>query len=261
MSVTECRIEAIADYLTDYLRISEIPDYPNALNGLQLTHRGPVRRLAAAVDTSLHTINGAIAADANALLVHHGMFWSGLQRLEGHLYERIRRLISSDIAIYSAHLPLDAHAEHGNSRLLARVLGLTVTGGFAPHRGVHCGVAGEASVATAAIRERLEAFSRSHGGSIVSTPFADTRTTNRWAICSGSGANAETLAEAASGNIDTLIVGEGPHWTAVDAQDSGLVIMYGGHYATETLGVQSLAAHVADRFGIEWTFVPAPTGL
>jgi dinuclear metal center YbgI/SA1388 family protein len=261
MSVTDCRIETIADYLNGYLRVAEIPDYPNALNGLQLNHQGPVRRLAAAVDTSLRTIDGAIAVGANALLVHHGMFWSGLQRFEGHLYERIHRLISNDIAIYSAHLPLDAHDVHGNSRLLAKALGLAVAGGFAAFRGVHCGVSGDSNLPTTTIRERLSAFSLGHGGAVVTTPFVETRTTRRWAICSGSGANADTLAEAANMGIDTLIVGEGPHWTAVDANDSGLVIMYGGHYATETTGVQSLAAHIADRFGIEWTFVAAPTGL
>lgn len=261
MSVAGCRIEEIADYLNGYLRITEIPDYPNALNGLQLTHRGPVRRLAVAVDTSLRTIDGAIAAGANALLVHHGMFWSGLQRLDGHLYERIHRLIANDVAIYAAHLPLDAHPRHGNSRLLAETLGLEVTGGFAEFRGIACGVSGESNIATMTIHERLTTFSRGHGGSVVSSPFGDTRKTTRWAICSGSGANVETLAEAASTGIDTLIVGEGPHWTAVDAHDTGLVIMYGGHYATETLGVQSLAAHLAGRFGIEWTFIAAPTGL
>jgi dinuclear metal center YbgI/SA1388 family protein len=256
-----CRIEDIAEYLSAYLHIREIPDYPNALNGLQLTHRGPVRRLAAAVDTSLQTIDGTIASGANALLVHHGMFWSGLQRLDGHHYERLHRLISNDVAIYSAHLPLDAHETHGNSRLLASILGLTVGAGFAAHRGIYCGVQGESTVATTDLRDKLESFSRSHGGTVITTPFESNRTTSRWAICSGSGANAETLAEAAAHGVDTLIVGEGPHWTAVDAQDTNLVIMYAGHYATETLGVQSLAAHLGERYGIAWSFIPAPTGL
>jgi dinuclear metal center YbgI/SA1388 family protein len=259
--VGECRVEEVAGYLAGYLRVSEIPDYPNALNGLQLTHKGPLRRLAAAVDTSLRTIDGAIAAGANGLLVHHGMFWSGVQRLEGHQYERMQRLISHDIAVYAAHLPLDAHETHGNSRLLALTLGLSVGGGFAAHRGIYCGVRGDASIATAALRDRLSEFARGHGGAVVSTSFPPDRVTSRWAICSGSGANADTLAEAASLGVDTLIVGEGPHWTAVDASDTNLVIMYAGHYATETLGVQSLAAHIAERFAVDWTFIAAPTGL
>jgi putative NIF3 family GTP cyclohydrolase 1 type 2 len=145
--------------------------------------------------------------------------------------------------------------------LLAQVLGLTVSGGFAPHRGTYCGVRGKNRIPTADVRDALIGFSAQHGGAVVTTPFEPTRVTSHWAICSGSGANAETLAEAAANGIDTLIVGEGPHWTAVDAHDTGLVIMYAGHYATETLGVQSLAAHLSARFGIPWSFVPVPTGL
>ena len=82
-----------------------------------------------------------------------------------------------------------------------------------------------------------------------------------WAICSGAGAGTDTLAEATALGIDTLIVGEGPHWTAVDAPERGLVIMYAGHYATETLGVRALGDQLAATFGLSHTFVAAPTGL
>jgi len=85
--------------------------------------------------------------------------------------------------------------------------------------------------------------------------------TSRWAICTGAGASAETLHEAAERNIDTLIVGEGPHWTAVDADELGITIIYAGHYATETLGVQALAAYVAERYDVPWHFIDVPTGL
>ena len=87
------------------------------------------------------------------------------------------------------------------------------------------------------------------------------RRTRRWAVCTGAGASSDTLAEAAAAGIDTLIVGEGPHHTAVAAAEQGLVIIYAGHYATETLGVRALAEHVATHFGIAATFVEAPTGL
>lgn len=252
---------AIARYLDELLAIAAVPDYPPALNGVQLSHTGPVTKVAAAVDTSLRTIDGAIAAGANLLLVHHGMFWAGLQRLDGVAYERVRRLIANDVAVYAAHLPLDVHPVHGNSVLLARALGLRPTGQFATYASVHCGVSGDDTVATRELRERVRAFARTHRGDVVTTPFADDRLTRRWAICSGSGANRETLREAAELGVDTLIVGEGPHWTAVDAHDAGLVVMYAGHYATETLGVKSLAADLAAQFGVEWTFVEAPTGL
>jgi dinuclear metal center YbgI/SA1388 family protein len=251
----------IASHLDAHLRVADVPDYPGALNGLQLTHRGPVRRVAAAVDASLRTIEGAIAADANLLLVHHGLFWAGPQRIDGRVYERLHRLITHDVAVYSAHLPLDAHDVHGNSRLLAAELDLACSGGFADHEGVACGVRGDADVTTASLFERLRRFARSHGGDAIATRFDADRRTRRWAICSGAGASRATLTEAARYGIDTLITGEGPHWTAVDGEESGLVILYGGHYATETLGVCSLAAHLEARFGLPWTFIAAPTGL
>jgi putative NIF3 family GTP cyclohydrolase 1 type 2 len=82
--------------------------------------------------------------------------------------------------------------------------------------------------------------------------------TRRWAICTGAGASSDTLREAESAGIDTLIVGEGPHHTAVEAPERGVVVLYAGHYATETLGVQALAARLAERFGLDWEFLDLP---
>jgi putative NIF3 family GTP cyclohydrolase 1 type 2 len=80
-------------------------------------------------------------------------------------------------------------------------------------------------------------------------------------VCTVSVASPETLAEAAALGLDTLVVGEGPHYTAVAAEESGLVVIYAGHYATETLGVRALAGYVEREFGVPWEFVAAPTGL
>ncbi|HKS07607.1 MAG TPA: Nif3-like dinuclear metal center hexameric protein [Gemmatimonadaceae bacterium] len=251
----------LTGHLDRLLRVAETPDYPPALNGLQLANSGTVRRVAAAVDASLRTIDGAIAAGADLLLVHHGLFWAGAQRVDGVQYQRLHRLFTHDVAVYSAHLPLDVHPVHGNSRLLAIELGLVPTDGFAMFEGVFCGVRGESTVRTNALHDRLRTFARSHGGDAIATPFPPERETRRWAICSGAGASRETLHEAAAFGVDTLIVGEGPHWTAVDAIDAGLVVMYAGHYATETLGVCSLAAHIEREFGVPWAFIAAPTGL
>lgn len=95
----------------------------------------------------------------------------------------------------------------------------------------------------------------------MATEHAADRRTRRWAMCTGAGASSQTLEEAAALGVDTLIVGEGPHHTAVDARETGLVIIYAGHYATETLGVTALAEHVGEKFGMDWTFIDAPTGL
>ena len=199
----------------------ETPDYPPALNGVQVEHRGPVTKIAAAVDTSARTIRAAIDAHANMLLVHHGLFWGGLQPLTGPHYARVRLLLDHDVALYSAHLPLDAHPTFGNSVLLAREIGLEPNAGFARHETIDCGVRGESDVATAELISRLNGFAKSHGGSAIASASAPDRRTKHWAICSGAGVNADTIREAVDHGVDTLISGEGPHWSAVDAEENG----------------------------------------
>ena len=254
-------LQTIAQHLDKLLEIAAIADYPNALNGVQCAHRGPVHTLASAVDASERTIRLAAAAGANLLLVHHGLFWGGLQPLTAYQHTRVRLLFEHDMAVYSAHLPLDTHPRFGNSRLLADVLGLVAAGEFAYHDGIPCGVQGTADIATADLLGSVDAFSRAHGGSALASEIIRRRRTMRWAICSGAGAGVSTLGEATDHGIDTLIVGEGPHWTAVDAPERGLVIIYAGHYATETLGVRALGEHVARTFGLPHHTIDAPTGL
>ena len=254
-------LRAIADRLDAVLRTREIADYPTAVNGIQLENRGEIRGVAVAVDCSQRTIDGTIAAGANLLIVHHGLFWGGVQPIRGALYERLYRLLSSDVAVYSSHLPLDAHPELGNNVLLAAKLGLVPNGGFARFQGTEIGVRGECAVPTAEVVARADTFAKRHGGRALATTFDPSRTTRRWGICTGGGASAETLREAVALGLDTLIVGEGPHWTAVDAPELGLAIVYAGHYATETLGVQALGELVEREFALPWRFIEAPTGL
>jgi len=251
----------IVSYLDAILETTSTPDFPNALNGLQVANSGTVRKVAASVDFSLRSVKAAITADADLLLVHHGMFWGGLRRIAGVTYERIKLLLDNDVAVYASHLPLDKHADFGNNRLLAGELGLDPAESFARYKTISIGVRGDADLSTADIFERARIFAQRHNGDVVSTEFSPERRTRRWAICTGAGASADTLAEASELQIDTLIVGEGPHWTAVEAEEIGLVIIYAGHYATETLGVSALARHLADRFQIGWTMIHAPTGL
>jgi dinuclear metal center YbgI/SA1388 family protein len=238
------------------LRCRETPDYSLALNGLQVDNKAPIHRIAAAVDCSQRTIRGAIDASANLLVVHHGLFWGGLQPLTGAHLERVRLLLEHDVALYSAHLPLDAHESIGNSFLLARELGLTPTGGFARYQNIFCGVQG-----TADLVARCDEFSRRHGGQARSSAVVPARRTRQWAVVTGAGINADTLREAVDLRLDTIITGEGPHWSAVDAEEKGLVIVYAGHYATETPGVRALAEWMASRANVPWSFVEAPTGL
>jgi dinuclear metal center YbgI/SA1388 family protein len=254
-------LSVIAAHLDELLRTREIPDYPPALNGVQLENRGEIVKVAAAVDFSGRVVQQVIAAGANLLLVHHGMFWGGLRPITGHLYDRIAPLLQHDVAVYASHIPLDVHPELGNNVLLARELGLEVGGGFARYQTIDVGVQGVAEVPTYVLIERARAVAVRHKGDVIATSSMESRMTRRWGICTGAGADANTIREALEAGIDTLIVGEGPHHTAVEAADVGLAIIYVGHYATETFGVRAVAEHLENEFDLPWKFLEAPTGL
>lgn len=252
---------ALANYLDELLETRRIPDYPGAINGLQLSNEAPIRKIAAAVDFSSRSVAEAVKQGANFLLVHHGMFWSGAKPITGARFRRFRLLIQHDIAVYSSHLPLDCHRIFGNNMLLSRTLGLEPDGEFAHFKTLAIGVKGHANILTHELIERVRHFASQHGGGTVVSGLTPDSVTKSWAICTGAGASAETLEEAADAGIDTLIVGEGPHWTAVEAEDLGITVIYAGHYATETLGVRALAEHLSERFSLDWVPVHAPTGL
>lgn len=243
------------------LRTADISDYSGAHNSLQVANRGLVHRVATAVDASRDAIADAVAMKANLLIVHHGLFWGGVQPIQGVVYDRLRLLFDHDIALYSTHLPLDAHPTLGNNAQLAKALGLTPTHPFAQFKDVAVGVRGESDVDTTALLERTSQFAARYGGAVrTSVPTAG-RHTRRWALCTGGGANSDTLREAYELGIDTLIVGEGAHHTAVDAIEHDLCILYAGHYVTETLGVQALGDWLETRFALPHAFVLRPTGL
>jgi putative NIF3 family GTP cyclohydrolase 1 type 2 len=169
-------------------------------------------------------------------------------------------MIDNDIAVYSSHLPLDRHPSLGNNALLAADLGLTPTGPFARFQDTYIGASGETDIETASLIERARVFARSYC-EIRTSLITPGRRTKKWAICTGAGASVETLAEASAAGIDTLIVGEGPHWTTIHAEEHDLAIIYAGHYATETVGVRALAKHVAEKHRLPWSFISAPTGF
>jgi dinuclear metal center YbgI/SA1388 family protein len=250
----------LAAYTDELLDNAGTPDYPNALNGLQLENRSPIRGIAAAVDFSTRAVQGAIESGANFLIVHHGMFWGGLTPFSGAPYRILRMVMENDIAVYSSHLPLDRHPTLGNNVLLAAELGLTPSGLFARFEDIFIGVRGESDIDTISLIKSAQNFAKSYG-EIRTSAIPAGRRTKHWGICTGAGASAETLGEASAAGIDTLIVGEGPHWTAIHAEEHGLAIIYAGHYATETVGVRALAKYLAEKHKLPWSFVSAPTGL
>ena len=254
-------LEQIIPWLDDLLQTDTTPDYSGAQNGLQVQHSGPVTRVAAAVDASLRSVEQAVDVGANLLIVHHGLFWAGARPLTGTQHRKLKLLFDHDIAVYSSHLPLDRHPTLGNNVLLAHALGLAPSATWHAYKGVPIGVVCEADLDTAQLAGRARTFAAAHAHHTVVTPHADGRRSKRIAICTGGGASSDSIRDALALGADTLVVGEGPHHTAVDADEAGLVIIYAGHYATETLGVQALASALADEWQLPWSFLPAPTGL
>ena len=251
----------LARYTDSLLGTTGTPDYPNAVNGVQVHNQAPIRRIAAAVDFSTRAAQSAIKSGANLLLVHHGMFWGGLRPISGSDYRQVRMLIEADIAVYASHLPLDCHPTLGNNALLAKELGLRPSMPFARFEDIFIGLCGESDIETAEIITSARRFARTHGGDVRTSLLRAGQRTRKWAICTGAGASADTLKETSTMGVDTLIVGEGPHWTAIHAEENDLVIVYAGHYATETLGVCALAQHLSEKYDLPWDFVSAPTGL
>jgi dinuclear metal center YbgI/SA1388 family protein len=260
-STPRVALDDIARHLDTVLGTSDVPDYSGAMNGVQVEHNGPVTRCAVAVDASLQTIDAAIATHANLLVVHHGLFWAGAQPLRGRVFQRVQRLVAHDVAVYASHLPLDLHATLGNNAILARTLELTPEAGFAHFQSVAIGLMGDADVDTSTLADRCAALARREGGHLVAVGLKPGRRTHRWAVCTGAGASSETLREASAAGVDTMIVGEGPHHTAVEASELGIAMLYVGHYATETFGVRALGEEIERTFGIPWSFIAAPTGL
>ncbi len=249
------RQDEIVVYLDEFLRVSEIPDYERALNGLQVANSGKLTKLVVAVDACLATIKAAAQVGGDLLLVHHGLFWGGLQPITGAHGRRVRELIAGDVALYSAHIPLDCHARVGNNAVLARDLGLTDLAPFGRYEGVEIGVSGTCELSVVDLAERLS----SRLGAAPHVLAHGPKNAHRVAIVTGAGS--DLIQDACRTGIDTLITGEGPHHSFFEAEESGMNLIFGGHYATETVGVQALAKHLEQKFGLSWAFVDHPTGL
>lgn len=253
--MSKASLAAIVKHCDTLLGTSEITDYDGAANGLQMENRGHVTRIAATVDASLATVQLAAKAGADLLIVHHGLFWSPSQPWTGKKYELLRALTDHDIAVYSSHLPLDLHPKLGNNAQLCAALGLKKLQPFFESQGQPIGFKSEQQVSLPELARRLEIATGAKPRIIPAGPA----TCKRIGVVTG-GAGGD-LKLAAEEGVDTFITGEGPHWTYALAEEFGLNVLYGGHYATETFGVKALAAHLSRKFRVPWVFVDHPTGL
>lgn len=244
-----------ASSLLDIPRFRAIDD---SLNGIQVGRSdGPLRLVAFAVDACLETVRRAKEAGAQALFVHHGLFWGKPAAIKGVLRERIAELIAADIALYACHLPLDAHPELGNNAALARMLGLCSVEPFGEYHGVKIGLKGrlerQLSIEEAA---RLVLPDGSAPRSILGFGKREISTV---ALVSG-GAPFEAL-QAINEGIDLFITGEPSHSIYHETMEAGLNVIAAGHYATEVHGVKAVAARVGAELGLATRFIEYPTGL
>ncbi len=248
-------LDEIVSYADRFLRIRDVGDWDNALNGLQIENSGRVTRIGAAVDVSTRVLTEAAKQDVDLLIVHHGLFWPGLQPLQGALRRQLRIAFENDVALYSAHLPLDIHARIGNNAQLVAALGLKSAQLFLEEKGQPVGLKIRASLPRSELVRKLQ---KALNGPVKVFGFGPKQTR---AIGVVTGAAGSEIYRVADEGIDTFITGEAPHWAAVAADEVGMNLLLGGHYATEVFGVRALAAHLSKRFGVPWEFIDCPTGL
>ncbi len=245
--------DELVDYLRDLLASDEIKDF--GPNGLQVEGRPRIRRIVTGVSACLELFERARQADADAVLVHHGIFWNGTPReLTGMQYRRVRELFAGELNLLAYHLPLDRHGELGNNALAARAFGLEGLEPFGNYHGTSIGFSGrfDPPIPAAELARRCaEIFEQEplaflHGPDPVAS----------LGLVSG-GAQRE-FHQAITAGLDAYATGEVSEWVMNVAREAGVHYLAAGHYATERLGVRALGEHLAERFGIEVEFVDVP---
>jgi dinuclear metal center YbgI/SA1388 family protein len=237
------------------LRTADIRDFPGAANGLQVENSGRVTRIAATLDASLATVRLAIAARADLLIVHHGLFWGPTHPWTGRRRELLGLLVKHDLAVYSSHLPLDMHPVLGNNAVLCAALGLKKLKPFLADTGQFLGSQAVTKISRTELSRRLGKIL----GDVPLVIPGGPAVCRRIGVCTG-GAG-DRVQQAATEGVDTFVTGEGPHWTYALAEEAGVNVFYGGHYLTETFGVKALAAELSRKFKLPWQFLDHPTGL
>ncbi len=250
-------LSSIVRFLDDHLDVGAFPDDPRALNGLQVDGPEFVERFAVAVDAR-ESVMADVAGWADLLIVHHGLFWGGLQPLTGLRFRRVKELVEGRTALYSAHLPLDGHPEVGNAVLLAGAVGVEGLQPFGEFKGRHFGSRGTIAGGPLPLDDFRQRLAEVLGRPITTLPGGP-EPVSSVAVATGGGAS--SVEEAADIGVDVLVTGEAQHHHAILAAELGVTVLLGGHYETETFGVKAVRDLLVDRFGIEGHFVDWPSGL
>lgn len=247
---------ALLHYLETTLRASEGQDY--CPNGLQVEGRSEITKIVTGVSACQELFDRAHQADADAVLVHHGLFWHGMPYpLTGLTYQRVSTLIKNDINLLAYHLPLDRHPELGNNALAAQALGLTDRVPFGDYKGYPIGFAGrfDGGISPQELSQRAATFFEQQPQAFLHGPDP----VESLAIISG-GAQKEFYLAIDQG-YDAFITGEVSEWVMNLARESGTHFLACGHYATERCGVRALGEHLAERFSLEVEFIDVPNPI
>jgi len=246
--------DEITAYCDELLDAESFEDY--GPNGLQVPGVNDVTKIATGVSANLETLNAGIESGAQLVLTHHGLLWGdALSALSVPMAARLKALLCADVSLAAYHLPLDAHPEIGNNALLRDALGLEADERpFGEAKGSAVGLIGSASepIDVAELTDRL-------AKAVGRDPLvfdAGPERISAVGIVTGSGGFA--LHEAGPLGLDALVTGEPSEPVMGEAREYGVNFLAGGHYATETLGVRRLGELVAERFGVEHSFIDVP---
>jgi dinuclear metal center YbgI/SA1388 family protein len=225
-------------------------------NGLQVPGAEQVSTLVTGVSAHVELFERAIDAEADLILVHHGLFWgSGFGPIDRPMKRRLKLLFDSDTALAAYHLPLDAHPEIGNNALIAKALGATELAPFATHRNQHIGFI--ATLPGEGIPARGENGLPARVAHIVGqAPLvfdAGPEAVKTVAIVTGAGT--PHLPEAIAAGVDAFITGEPAERAMAEAGEGGIHFIAAGHHATETFGIRALGKHLAEHFGLRHRFI------
>ena len=241
------KIDALNNYLNTLLQPERFSDY--CPNGLQVEGKAEINKIVTGVTASMALLEAALEANADAVLVHHGYFWrSENLAITGIKKRRIQFLLQHEINLFAYHLPLDAHATLGNNAMLAKQLGLTVTG--------KTGEKEMLLLAELNAPQSLKTFANLIETKLARKPqvIGDlNKPVKTVALCTGAAQG--YIEQALAANVDVYISGEISEQTVHVARESGISYISAGHHATERYGVQALGEHLAQKFALQHTFI------
>lgn len=246
----------LINYLNKYLNIYDYADY--GPNGLQIEGKNNVKKLAFAVSATKDSVAKAVELKADALIVHHGLFWKfhGPKTITKAFYHRVAPLIKNDINLLGYHLPLDAHMKVGNAASIAKKLELTDLAPFGDHKGMPTGVQGKLKSALTP-SELSELLKDTLGHNIIHSKPNDEKISSLGIITGGANSDWTYCLRQ---NLDAYLTGEISEHDWHEAKESGVHFFAGGHNATEQFGVQSLLEHLHEEFkeeNLELFYIPS----